>query len=271
MPPVSPVTAHGSRDVRGLSFCGEEILVVLGGSSSPGDLLRSSLEERDAEPRVSGGLGVPGNSDAAAPETPPICPTCGAPVPEGFSFCGQCGRGLAATFRPPPEGTITILFTDIEGSTALTHDLGNEAALQIMHDHNSIVRTCIQRNSGFEVKTQGDGFMVAFASAGGAILCAVDIQRSMAEYNHQRPQSNILVRIGVNSGDTLRHDEDLFGVAVNLAARIATRAHGGQILVSGLVRGLAGPMPGITYVPRGRIEARGFAYRFRLYEVQWEA
>ena len=244
---------------------------MVGGSGSPGDLLRSRLEEWGAEPRVSGGLGVPGNSDSAAPETPPSCPTCGAPVPEGFGFCGQCGRGLAATLRPSPEGTITILFTDIEGSTALAHDLGNEGALQIMRDHNSIVRTCIQRNSGFEVKTQGDGFMVAFAGAGPAILCSVDIQRSMAEYNRQRPQSDILVRIGVNAGDTLRHEEDFFGVAVNLAARIAARARGGQILVSGLVRGLAGPVRGITYMPRGRIQARGFAYRFRLYEVQWEA
>lgn len=243
---------------------------MVGDSGSPGDLLRSRLEEWGDEPRVSGGLGVPGNSDAAAPETPPSCPTCGAPVPEGFSFCGQCGRGLAATFQPPPEGTITILFTDIEGSTALAHDLGNEGALQIIRDHNSIVRTCIERNSGFEVKTQGDGFMIAFASAASAIFCAVDIQRSMAEYNGRRPESDVLVRIGVNAGDTLRHEEDFFGVAVNLAARIAARARGGQILVSGLVRGLAGPVPGITYIARGRIEARGFAYRFRLYEVLWE-
>lgn len=240
-------------------------------SNSPEALLRSRLEQSDAEPRVSVGLGVSGSSNAEAPETPPSCPTCGAPVPEGSSFCGQCGRALAATFQPPPEGTITILFTDIEGSTAMAHDLGNEGALEIMRDHNSIVRTCIQRQGGFEVKTQGDGFMIAFASARGAILCAVDIQRSLAEYNRQRRQSDILVRIGVNAGDTLRHEEDFFGVAVNLAARIADRAHGGQILVSGLVRGLAGPVPGITYVPRGRIEARGFAYRFRLYEVQWEA
>jgi hypothetical protein len=158
MPPVSLVTAHGSRDVRGLSFCWEEVIVVVGDSGSPGDLLRSRLEERGAKPRESGGLGVPANSAAKAPKTPPSCPTCGAAVPKGFSFCGQCGQGLAATFRPPPEGTITILFTDIEGSTAMAHDLGNEGALQIMRDHNSIVRNCIERNSGFEVKTQGDGF-----------------------------------------------------------------------------------------------------------------
>jgi len=244
---------------------------VLGDSRSPAELLRSSLEERDAKPRKSGRLGVPANAEAKMPRRPPSCPTCGAPVPHGFKFCGQCGQGLAATFRPPPEGTITILFTDIEGSTAMAHDLGNEGALQIMREHNSIVRNCIDRNSGFEVKTQGDGFMVAFASAASAILCAVDVQRSIAEYNRRRPESVVLVRIGVNAGDTLRHEEDFFGVAVNLAARIAARARGGQILVSGLVRGLAGPVPGIIYIPRGRIEARGFAYRFRLYEVQWEA
>jgi class 3 adenylate cyclase len=214
---------------------------------------------------------VPGRSGSAAPETPASCPTCGASVPDGSSFCGQCGRGLAAALQPSPQGTITILFTDIEDSTALANALGDERALDILRDHNSIVRRCIQTNGGFEVKTQGDGFMVAFASARWAILCAVDVQRSMAEYNRQRSQSDVLVRIGVNAGDALRHEEDFFGVAVNLAARIAARAHGGQILVSGLVRGLAGPVHGIVYVPRGRIEARGFAYRFRLYEVQWDS
>ena len=243
---------------------------MLAGSGSLGELPWLELGERGAQARVPGRFGVPGRSEAAAPEPPSSCPTCGAPVPEGFSFCGQCGRGLAATLQPSREGTITVLFTDIEGSTALANVLGNERSLEIMRDHNSIVRTCIERNGGFEVKTQGDGFMVAFASARRAILAAVDIQRSMAEYNRERSQRDVLVRIGVNAGDTLRHEKDFFGVAVNLAARIAARARGGQILVSGLVRGLAGPVHGISYVPRGRIEARGFAYRFRIFEVQWE-
>ncbi len=234
------------------------------------ELLRSELEERGGEPRPSGGLVVPGHMDPAALESPASCPTCGAPVPEGFRFCGQCGRALAAALKPSPEGTITVLFTDIQDSTLLASMVGDERALEIMHDHNTIVRACVERNAGFEVKTRGDGFMVAFASARPAILCAVDIQRSMAQHNRERPDRDILVRIGVNAGDTLRHDEDFFGVAINLAARIAARARGGQILVSGLVRGLAGPVHGIQYVPRGRIEARGFAYRFRLYEVLWE-
>ncbi len=240
------------------------------GGDSLGALLRSELEERGTALRASPRVGVPRRSGAAATETTASCPTCGATMPEGFSFCGQCGRALSAALQTASEGTITILFTDVEGSTALANLLGEERALEIMRDHNSIVRSCVQRNRGFEVKTQGDGFMVAFASARWGILCAVDIQRSMAEYNRRRSGADVLVRIGVNAGDTLRHEEDFFGVAVNLAARIADRARGGQILVSGLVRGLAGPVHGIIYVPRGRIEARGFAYRFRLYEVQWE-
>ena len=240
------------------------------GSGPLEELLRSELEERGTESRTSRGFAVPGHADPAVPESPMTCPTCGAAVPEGFRFCGQCGRALAAALQPSPEGTITILFTDMEGSTALANVVGDQRILEIMRDHNSIVRACIQKNGGFEVKTQGDGFMVAFASARRAILSAVDIQRSMAEYNRERPQRDILVRIGVNTGDTLRHEEDFFGVAVNLAARIASRARGGQILVSGLVRGLAGPVHGVEYVPRGRIEARGFSYRFRLYEVVWQ-
>jgi len=240
------------------------------GRHSLAELLRSELEERGSHLGASRRFALRGYSDPAAADSPASCPTCGAPVPEGFRFCGQCGRALAAALQPPPEGTITILFTDIESWTALANVVGDQRALEIMRDHNSIVRTCIQRNGGFEVKTQGDGFMVAFASARRAVLCAADIQRSMAQYNRERSERDILVRIGVNAGDALHHDDDLFGVAVNLAARVAAWARGGQILVSGLVRGLAGPVHGIKYVARGRIEARGFAYKFRLYEVRWQ-
>lgn len=239
------------------------------GRHSLAELLRSELQERGSHLAASGRFAAPGHSDRAAADSPASCPTCGAPVPEDSRFCSQCGHALAAALQPPPEGTITILFTDIEGWTALANLLGNQRALEVMRDHNSIVRTCIQRNGGFEVKTQGDGFMVAFASARRAILCAVDIQRSMEQYNRERSERGILVRIGINAGDALHHEEDFFGVAVNLAARVAAWANGGQILVSGLVRGLAGPVHGIEYVPRGRIDARGFAYRFRLYEVRW--
>jgi class 3 adenylate cyclase len=251
-------------------FYREEVLVVSAAERTLEELLRSELKERGGERRASGRTAVPGQMDPAALESRASCPTCGAPVPEGFRFCGQCGRALAAALKPSPEGTITVLFTDIEASTALASMVGDERALGITHDHNTIVRACIQRNGGFEVKTRGDGFMVAFASARPAILCAVDIQRSMNQYNRERSGRDVLVRIGVNAGDTLRHEEDFFGVAINLAARIAAKARGGQILLSGLVRGLAGPVHGIEYVPRGRIEARGFAYRFRLYEVLWQ-
>jgi class 3 adenylate cyclase len=243
---------------------------VSAGEGSLEDLVKTELEERSAGAPTTGRFGLPGQSGTAAPDTPLSCPTCGTPLAEGSRFCARCGRALAEAFQPSPEGTITVLFTDIEGSTALAGVVGERKVLEIIRDHYGIVRTCIQRNGGFEIKTQGDGFMVAFASARRAIVSAVDIQRSMARYNRERKQRDVLIRIGINAGDIVRHEDDLFGVAVNLAARIADRANGGQILVSGLVRGLAGPVRGIEYVPRGRIQARGFDYRFRLYEVQWE-
>jgi len=161
------------------------------------------------------------------------------------------------------------MFTDIEGFTSLLRSLTEDEAHELVHVHSRLVRECVQGHGGFEVKALGDGFMVVFTTAHQAVRCAVSIQRALAKHNHEHPQRALRVRIGINSGDTFRHEEDYFGLAVAMAARVVEKARGGQILVSDQSRELAGPLEGVEYVERGRLQLRGFPGRHRLYEVVW--
>jgi adenylate cyclase len=190
-------------------------------------------------------------------------------VPKDFRFCGQCGQALVAALGPSAEGTLTIMFTDIEGFTPLLRALDEEEAHELVHVHSWTVRECVQRKGGFEVKALGDGFMLVFTTACLAVRCAVDIQRALAEYNREHPQRPLLVRMGINSGDAYRHGEDYFGLAVSMAARVVTKARGGQILVTDTSRDLACPLDGVEFAERGRFQMKGFAGRHRLYEVVW--
>jgi adenylate cyclase len=210
-------------------------------------------------------------SPAKAKRRPVVitCPTCGAVIPPGFRFCGQCGQALEATLSPSAEGALTIMFTDIEGFTSLLRTLDEEEAHELVHVHSWTVRECVQRKGGFEVKALGDGFMVVFTNACQAVRCAVDIQGALAEYNRERPQRPLLVRMGINTGDAFRHGEDYFGLAVTMAARVVTKARGGQILVTDTSRDLACPLAGVEFAERGRFQMKGFAGRHRLYEVLW--
>jgi len=169
-----------------------------------------------------------------------------------------------------PEGTVTILFTDVVGSTDLTTSRGDEAAQEIMRAQRDLTRQQVEEHSGHEIKGLGDGFMVAFTSARQAVACAVGIQRALDEHNRQQPlDEQVWVRIGLNTGEVIHEEEDLFGEAVNAAARIAAKAKGGQILVSDMVKGLLGRAKDVELVDRGRFRLKGFPERWRLLEVVW--
>ena len=115
-----------------------------------------------------------------------------------------------------PNGTVTILFTDIEGSTQLTEQLGDDDWLAVLREHNEIVRSQVSEFSGFEVKSQGDGFMLAFPSAKDALRCAIGIQRALAASESNR--TDLSVRIGLHTGEPVRDADDFYGKAVILAA-----------------------------------------------------
>jgi class 3 adenylate cyclase len=169
-----------------------------------------------------------------------------------------------------PEGTVTILFTDAEGSTALHTARGDEAAREILGAHEELVRGLVAEHGGHEVKSTGDGFMVAFASARRAVGCAVAIQIACHEQARSHSEAKTVVRIGLNSGEVTEQDGDLHGVAVNAAARIAAKAEGGQILVSSVAKDLAGMVPDASFANRGRFRLKGFPECWQLFEVVWQ-
>jgi class 3 adenylate cyclase len=165
-----------------------------------------------------------------------------------------------------PDGTVTLLFTDIEGSTDLTIRLGDERWLEFLRSHHELVRKQVHRFGGFEVKSQGDGFMLAFQSARRALDCAIAIQRAVAAEQSDPP---IRVRMGLHTGEAMRDAGDFHGRDVVLAARIADRAQGGEILVSELLQGLVGSQIGVELRDAGRRQLKGLPGRQRLFQVVW--
>ena len=180
-------------------------------------------------------------------------------------FAGPTGKP-----EPVEPGAFrTILFTDMEGSTSLTQQLGDAAAQELLHAHNSIVRDALKAHSGTETKHTGDGIMASFTSASAALETAVAIQKALADYNDGNPDAAIRVRIGLNAGEPVAEDEDLFGTAVQLAARVCDRAEPGQILASNVVQELAAGK-GFTFVDNGEATLKGFEDPVRVYEVRWQ-
>jgi class 3 adenylate cyclase/tetratricopeptide (TPR) repeat protein len=169
------------------------------------------------------------------------------------------------------EGTVTVLFTDAVGSTELRTTQGDEAAHRVLRGQDELIRKQIAAHSGREVKGTGDGVLAAFGSARRAVTCAAEIQRALEEQSRQNRDANVAVRIGVNSGEVSEEGGDLFGAAVNAAARVAAKAKGGEILVSGVVKQLAGKVPDVSFVDRGRFRLKGFDERWQLFEVVWQA
>ena len=194
-------------------------------------------------------------------------------------FIGDGGRPKAAQVLPhvqrvaqKPASLATVLFTDVEGSTALTDRLGDAKARELLRDHERMVREALKAHGGSEVKTMGDGFMASFGSAVKALECAIAIQRAFGERN-ESAEEPIKVRIGLNAGEPIAEDDpdgrsDLFGASVNRAARIAAMAQGGEILVANVVRELAEGKQ-FMFGDRGETALRGFDDPVRLYEVRW--
>lgn len=197
------------------------------------------------------------------------CPTCGAALPPGFRFCGQCGRALSATLAPAPGDVVTIVFIDIEGFTTYASRVHHEQVLELLLAFHGLVREQVGSHGGFEVKQSGDGFMIAFAKAGRAVQFAADVQRAVASRDGDAAGAELGVRIGLNSGDAIREGDDFFGHTVNIASRIADRADGGQVLISEATRILAGRQEEVRFLDAGRRRLRGIRRRHRLYEVVW--
>ena len=168
----------------------------------------------------------------------------------------------------PASGLVTILFTDIAGSTAMRQRLGDAGAQDLLHTHNTIVRDALKAHGGSEIKHTGDGIMASFPSASRALECAIAVQQAVAAHVEQHPEAPLSVYIGLNAGEPIAEEQDLFGTAVDLARRICDQAQGGEILASDVVRQLASGK-GFLFADRGDVALRGFEDPVRLYEVRW--
>ncbi len=170
--------------------------------------------------------------------------------------------------RPLPEGTVTVLFTDVEGSTALASRLGDEATRRLLRPVEDTIRDQIDQHSGVDVKGIGDGVMGAFQSARRAVECAVAIQREL-DRRPVRADTPVRVRIGINTGEVIHERADLFGNAVNAAKRIESVADPGGILISATTRALLGQTTDFILGERGPVDLKGFDEPWTLYEVEW--
>ncbi|GFG55411.1 adenylate/guanylate cyclase domain-containing protein [Mycolicibacterium agri] len=163
--------------------------------------------------------------------------------------------------RLAPDGRVAILFSDIEGSTALNERVGDRAYVRLIDKHDKMIRRQVERHGGHVVKSQGDGFMVAFAEPEQAVRCSIAVQRVL----NKRP-NGIRVRIGIHTGKSVRRGDDLFGRNVAMAARVAAQADGGETLVSEAVRdSVTGD--DIFFDDGREVELKGFSGTHRLYEV----
>jgi class 3 adenylate cyclase len=148
--------------------------------------------------------------------------------------------------------------------------LGDDAWRAVLRDHERITRELLRAHGGTEVKTMGDGFMASFDSATSAVECAIDLQRAFAAWNEGdgAKAASLHVRVGLNAGEPIEEDDDLFVTAVTMAARIMAQGAGGEILVSEVVRALVAGK-GFVFEDRGEFAMKGFDDAVRLYEVRW--
>ena len=169
-----------------------------------------------------------------------------------------------------PDGMVTLLFSDIEASTEMTERLGDLRWIGVLREHNAIVRERVAAHGGFEVKTIGDAFMVAFQSARRALACSMDLQRAFSAYRRENPDCAIRVRVGLHAGEPVREGGDFYGKSVIVASRIAGQARGGEILVSSLLKDLVESAGDIRFGEMRHTELKGFAEPFTVFPVDWE-
>lgn len=176
---------------------------------------------------------------------------------------------------PSPGATATIdsayrviMFTDLKDSTLMTTIYGDKKALHLLHIHNLLIRKALGECGGTEVKHTGDGFMASFTSADAAIDCAVAIQQAFARHNQTAPDEELHIRIGLSAGEPIEEQGDLFGSAVQLAARLCAHADPGVILAAETVRDSC-RIERQTFTHTGEEAMKGFTDKVPVYKVEF--
>jgi class 3 adenylate cyclase len=184
---------------------------------------------------------------------------------------GERDQGARVSSKTPIiAGLRTVIFTDIVGHTEMMQRLGDARGRDLLREHERITRETLKQHGGAEVKTMGDGFMASFGSVTAAVECAIALQRAFAAFKLPSPLvgEGLGVRAGLNAGEPIEEDGDLFGAAVILASRIAAKAGAGEILVPDTVRGLLSGK-GFMFSDRGEFVPKGFDEGVRLWDVRW--
>ena len=176
----------------------------------------------------------------------------------------------AVTAAEPAAAVVTLLFTDLVGSTELLGELGDDEAERFRRVHFGLLRDVAVAHSGQEVKNLGDGLMVAFPSAVNAVSCAIGMQQAVLRYNARQGDDRLRVRVGLNVGEPIRDEDDYFGTPVVVAKRLCDHADGGQILASELLRALVGSRGSFGFRSCGPIALKGLSEPLPACEIVWE-
>lgn len=161
-----------------------------------------------------------------------------------------------------------IMFTDLQDSTLMTTMFGDTKALHLLHIHNALTRNALRDYQGNEVKHTGDGIMASFVSVSDALECAMAIQKAFDIHNQANPDATLHLRIGLSAGEPIEEHGDLFGNAVQLAARLCAQAEPCQILVAQVVQDQCKDRA-VPFSDMGEITPKGFSQAIRVYEVKW--
>jgi class 3 adenylate cyclase len=168
------------------------------------------------------------------------------------------------------EGTITIVFSDIESSTERATALGDTAWMRVLNRHNEIIRRNVRQWSGREVKNQGDGFMLTFPGARRALRCMIAVQQELDASELEDLEGSVRIRVGVHTGEVISAGDDIFGRHVMMAARVAGHALGREILVSALVHEIASARGDLQFSAPRTVTLKGIEGEHRVYPLEWE-
>jgi class 3 adenylate cyclase len=177
--------------------------------------------------------------------------------------------GVDVRSLPVDQGTLTIVFSDIESSTERNVELGDQAWFDVLGIHNRIVSERVAEFGGTIIKNQGDGFMLSFPGARRALDCMVAVQRDLTAHSSAQPERAVRIRIGMHTGEVLADaDGDLFGQHVVVAARVANLAAGGEIVVSSLTKEIVASRGDIEFDPPRQVHLKGIGDAM-VYPLDW--
>lgn len=204
--------------------------------------------------------------DPPPPHAPPPPPPPGPVRPPGPP---HPGRWRTAGPTRPPSGTLTMMVTDLTGSTELAERLGDRRWAEVLRSHDALVRAQVASHGGTEIKAQGDGFLVVFPSARRAILAAIDVQRALRAHRDAHLDAPLAVRIGLHTGEVVERDGDVLGQHVIVAARLADHAGPGEIVTSALTRDLTVSGGDLSFGPGEEVSLKGLSQTWRVHRVVW--